>query len=74
MQNGQSARGYGKILAAEYDNGGKKYQALLFHDPADTPATTHADGKSLQKAFLASPLKFGGPSPRTSAERVFTRS
>jgi hypothetical protein len=34
--NGQTA-GYGKILAAEYDNGGKKYQALLFHDPAGQP-------------------------------------
>ena len=33
--NGQTA-GYGKILAAEYENGGKKYQALLFHDPDGT--------------------------------------
>src|SRR5260370_41030621 len=24
--------GYGRIFAAEYNNGGKKYQALLFHD------------------------------------------
>jgi murein DD-endopeptidase MepM/ murein hydrolase activator NlpD len=51
--------GYGKILAAEYDNGGKKYQALLFHDPEGRPAYYTADGKSLQKAFLKSPLKFG---------------
>lgn len=29
--NGQLA-GYGKIFAAEYDNAGKKYQALLFHE------------------------------------------
>ena len=58
--NGQIA-GYGKILAAEYDNGGKKYQALLFHDPAGQPGYYTADGKSLQKAFLRSPLKFGGP-------------
>jgi murein DD-endopeptidase MepM/ murein hydrolase activator NlpD len=53
--------GYGKILAAEYDNGGKKYQALLFHDPEGRPAYFTADGKSLQKAFLKSPLKFGAP-------------
>lgn len=53
--------GYGKILAAEYDNGGRKYQALLFHDPQGHPAYYTSDGKSLQKAFLKSPLKFGAP-------------
>lgn len=58
--NGQTA-GYGKILAAEYENAGKKYQALLFHDPAGRPGYYSADGKSLQKAFLRSPLKFGAP-------------
>jgi murein DD-endopeptidase MepM/ murein hydrolase activator NlpD len=58
--NGQIA-GYGKIFAAEYENGGKKYQALLFHDPAGRPGYYSADGKSLQKAFLRSPLKFGAP-------------
>src|SRR5436309_3752148 len=56
--NGQAA-GYGRILAAEYENAGKKYQALLFHDPAGRPAYYSADGKSLQKVFLRSPLKFG---------------
>jgi murein DD-endopeptidase MepM/ murein hydrolase activator NlpD len=50
--------GYGKILAAEYKNGGKKYQALLFHDPTGHPGYYSADGKSLQKSFLRSPLKF----------------
>jgi murein DD-endopeptidase MepM/ murein hydrolase activator NlpD len=58
--NGQTA-GYGRILAAEYENGGKRYQALLFHDPTGRPAYYSADGKSLQKAFLHSPLKFGAP-------------
>ena len=58
--NGQAA-GYGRILAAEYENAGKKYQALLFHDPAGRPGYYSADGKSLQKAFLRSPLKFGAP-------------
>ena len=58
--NGQMA-GYGRILAAEYDNAGKKYQALLFHDPTGRPGYYSADGKSLQKAFLRSPLKFGAP-------------
>jgi len=58
--NGQTA-GYGRILAAEYDNGGKKYQALLFHDDFGHPAYYTAEGKSLQKAFLRSPLKFAAP-------------
>ncbi len=58
--DGQTA-GYGRILAAEYENSGKKYQALLFHDPEGRPGYYSADGKSLQKAFLRSPLKFGAP-------------
>jgi murein DD-endopeptidase MepM/ murein hydrolase activator NlpD len=58
--NGQTA-GYGRILAAEFDNGGKKYQALLFHDDQSQLAYYSADGKSLQKAFLRSPLKFAAP-------------
>jgi len=58
--NGQAA-GYGKIYAAEYENNGKKYEALLFHDPAGQPGYYNADGKSLQKAFLRSPLKFAAP-------------
>ncbi len=58
--NGKTA-GYGKIFAAEYDNGGRKYQALLFHDEFGRPAYYNADGKSLQKVFLRSPLKFSAP-------------
>ena len=59
-RNGKVAS-YGKIFAAEYENDGKKYQALLFHDPAGQPGYYTADGKSLQKIFLRSPLKFGAP-------------
>jgi murein DD-endopeptidase MepM/ murein hydrolase activator NlpD len=58
--NGKTA-GYGKILAAEYCNGGKKYQALLFHDEFGNAGYYTADGKSLQKTFLRSPLKFAAP-------------
>ena len=57
----EETAGYGRILAAEYDNGGKRYQALLFHDEQGRPAYYSADGKSLQKAFLRSPLKFSAP-------------
>jgi murein DD-endopeptidase MepM/ murein hydrolase activator NlpD len=55
------AAGYGKVLAAEYDNNGRKYQALLFHDPEGHGAYYTGEGKSLQKAFLRSPLKFAAP-------------
>jgi murein DD-endopeptidase MepM/ murein hydrolase activator NlpD len=60
MLNGQFA-GYGKILAAEYDNGGHKYQALLFRDPSGQPAYYAPDGKAVKKAFLRSPLRFAAP-------------
>ncbi|HEV2488368.1 MAG TPA: peptidoglycan DD-metalloendopeptidase family protein [Candidatus Acidoferrales bacterium] len=50
---------YGRILAAEYNNDGRIYRAVLFHDPAGRPAYYTPDGKSLKKAFLHSPLKFG---------------
>ena len=56
-ENGQTV-GYGRILAAEYENAGHVYQAVLFHDPQGRPAYYAGDGKSLQKAFLRSPLKF----------------
>jgi murein DD-endopeptidase MepM/ murein hydrolase activator NlpD len=49
---------YGRIMAAEYDNVGHPYQAVLFHEPNGAPAYYSADGKSLQKAFLRSPLRF----------------
>lgn len=58
LSNGQILS-YGRILAAEYDNEGRMYRAVLFHDPAGRPAYYTPDGKSLKKAFLHSPLKFG---------------
>jgi murein DD-endopeptidase MepM/ murein hydrolase activator NlpD len=58
--NGQQPA-YGKLLAAEYNNEGHPYQAVLFRDPAGKEAYYAPDGKSLQKAFLRSPLKFWAP-------------
>ncbi|MCL6566240.1 MAG: peptidoglycan DD-metalloendopeptidase family protein [Acidobacteriia bacterium] len=51
---------YGLILAAEYVNAGRRYQAILFREPSGRSAYYAPDGKSLQKAFLRSPLKYGG--------------
>jgi len=58
LANGQLL-GYGKILAAEYVNDGRPYRAVLFHDPQGVPAYYTPAGKSLKKAFLHSPLRFG---------------
>ena len=55
--NGESPS-YGKIFAARYDNAGHPYDAVLFHDSAGRSAYYSSDGKSMQKAFLRSPLKF----------------
>lgn len=49
----------GRILATEFVNNGKTYRAL-WHDPNHDGKGSYytADGKSLRKAFLRSPLKF----------------
>jgi murein DD-endopeptidase MepM/ murein hydrolase activator NlpD len=52
--------GYGRILAARYQNAGDLYQAVLFRDPSGKAAYYAPDGKAMQKAFLRSPLKFSG--------------
>ncbi|HTU32917.1 MAG TPA: peptidoglycan DD-metalloendopeptidase family protein [Candidatus Acidoferrum sp.] len=57
LANGEFG-GYGRVLAAEYNNDGRAYGAVLFHDPAGNPAYYTPDGKSMKKAFLHSPLKF----------------
>jgi murein DD-endopeptidase MepM/ murein hydrolase activator NlpD len=49
---------YGRVLAAEYHNGSKTFQAILFHDPEGRPAYYAPSGKSMKKAFLRSPLRF----------------
>ncbi len=58
--NGKFA-GYGRILAAEYDNAGHDFRAILFHEPSGQPAYYAPDGKAVKKAFLKSPLRFAAP-------------
>ena len=55
---GDQASVYGRILVAEYINNGHPYRAVLFDDHAGRPGYYSPEGKSLQKAFLRSPLKF----------------
>lgn len=51
--------GTGRVLAAEYTNRGRRFQAVWFVDP-DTGRGAYfsMDGKSRRKPFLASPLEF----------------
>ena len=48
----------GKLLAAEYVNGGKSYRAVLFRDPFGREDFYTPEGESLKKGFLRSPLEF----------------
>lgn len=50
--------GYGPVLAAEYVNAGRTLQAVRFTPPDGNPGYYDADGRSLKRFFLKSPLKF----------------
>jgi murein DD-endopeptidase MepM/ murein hydrolase activator NlpD len=50
--------GYGRILAGEFINQGKSYQAFLFRDGKRPAAYYNAKGESLRTAFLRAPLAF----------------
>lgn len=60
LQSGQTIF-YGRILAAEYNNGNRSYRAVLFRDASGNEAYFTPEGKSMKKAFLHSPLKFAAP-------------
>ncbi len=49
---------YGPILAAELVSGQKVLSAVRFEDAAGKASYLSADGRSLRKSFLRSPLKF----------------
>lgn len=61
---------YGNILAAEYVNAGKLFQAFRFTSP-DTGKADYFDGAggSLRKEFMKSPLKYGHITSRFTASR-----
>ncbi len=50
--------GYGPILAARFSNEGRVYTAFRFEPPGGKPGYYDAEGRSLKRFFLASPLKF----------------
>lgn len=59
----------GHILAAEFINRGHTYSAIRYEDPKGIEAYYTPDGKSLQKAFLRTPVNFSRISSRFSMGR-----
>lgn len=57
FSNGELVR-TGRILSTEFVNQGKAYSAVLYRDPQGRENYYTPEGKSLQKAFLRSPLEF----------------
>lgn len=55
--NGQHIRS-GRVLAAEFVNSNKRFEAYWFETAEGKGGYFTADGKSLRKAFLRSPLEF----------------
>lgn len=55
--NGEPVRS-GRVLAAEFINDGKSYQAVYFRDRDGREGYYSPEGKNLRKAFLRSPLEF----------------
>lgn len=60
----------GRILAAEFINNGKRYQAFWFGDQEGKGAYYNAEGKSLRKAFLRSPLELSRVTSGFSSARL----
>ncbi|MDX8385430.1 MAG: peptidoglycan DD-metalloendopeptidase family protein [Gallionella sp.] len=60
----------GKVLAAEFINRGKVYQAVYFEKDAEHGDYYTPDGKSVQKAFLRSPLEYSRISSGFSRSRL----
>lgn len=52
------AQGTGRVLAAEFVNGGKTYQAAWFRDANGRGGYFDFSGQSKKRAFLASPMEF----------------
>ncbi len=62
--------GYGRILAAEFRNDRKTWQAVLYEDGKGRPAYYSPEGKSLKKAFLKAPLSYTRISSGYSSRRL----
>lgn len=61
--------GWGAILAAEYENAGQMHNAVLFKLSEERSGYFAADGSSLKRMFLKSPIRYGRISSRFSRKR-----
>ena len=50
--------GYGRVLAARFDNQGTSFYAILFEETEGRPSYFNLEGRSMRKAFLRAPLEF----------------
>ena len=48
----------GRVLTAEFNNGNKTYEAVWYQEPGQKGNYYSMDGKSLSRAYLASPVAF----------------
>ena len=55
--NGEPA-GTGRVVAAEFDNGGRAHLAFLWRAPDGTEGYYNEDGRNSRNAFLRSPMEF----------------
>ena len=55
---GETFARYGRILYAEYQSAGRRREAIYYQGDRKRGDYYNADGQSLRKAFLRSPLKF----------------
>ncbi len=63
--------GYGNILAAELVNRGKKFQAFRYVIPQSQKAGYYdAEGRSIQKEFIKSPIKWARITSRFTGRRL----
>jgi murein DD-endopeptidase MepM/ murein hydrolase activator NlpD len=62
--------GYGPIVAAQFTNGGKTFEAYRYEVPGEKVDYYDRDGRSLRRFFLKSPLKF---EPRVTSRFSFRR-
>lgn len=62
--------GYGRLLGAEYAMaGGKQHRAFLYERPDGTHGYYTADGTSVRKSFLKSPIQFASITSRYGMRR-----
>lgn len=63
-------KGYGRVLAAEFVNQGKTYEAFCYRDAEGFPHYYTSRGESVKRAFLKAPLSFTRISSTFSPKRL----